>query len=150
MDSTERLPRVLFLCTHNSSRSQMAEGLLRSLGAGRVEALSAGTEPLSVRPEAAAVMGELGIDLSGHRAKAIDAYLEDPPDLVITVCDSSRRLCPTFPGSVRRLHWPFPDPTGHTGTQEEVEAFFRDVRDRIKLRIETWLQEGMAPLVPVS
>ncbi len=103
--------RVLFLCTHNSARSQMAEGLLRALGGDRFEVASAGTEATAVRPEAFAVMREIGIDLSGQTSKTLERYLDKPFDLVITVCDAAAESCPVFLGARRRLHWSFPDPS---------------------------------------
>lgn len=141
-----RPPRVLFLCTGNSCRSQIAEGWLRSLTSGRVAALSAGTDPVGVNPRAVAVMGEVGVDLSQHTSDAVSAFLEDPPDLIITVCSAADRNCPTFPGDVPVLHWPFDDPAGYEGTDDEVLAEFRRVRDEIRARIEAWLEEGLPPL----
>ena len=102
--------RVLFLCTHNSARSQMAEGLLRHLGGERFEAFSAGTEATHVRPLAVAAMAELGIDVSRQESKTLDRYLGEPFDAVITVCDQAAEACPVFPGAKRRLHWSFTDP----------------------------------------
>jgi arsenate reductase len=128
--------RVLFLCTHNSARSQMAEGLLRSLGGGRVEAHSAGTEATRVRPLAIRAMGELGIDIGGQESKALDRYLGQPFDVVVTVCDEANDACPVFFGAKRRWHWSFPDPSKATGTEEEQLATYRAVRDAIRARIE--------------
>jgi arsenate reductase (thioredoxin) len=127
--------RVLFLCTHNSARSQMAEGWLRHLGAERFEAFSAGTEATAVRPQATQVMAEVRIDLSGHTSKTFEQYLTQPWDYVITVCDQVREACPLFPGGKRRLHWSFPDPSQATGTEAEVLQVFREVRDAIRDRI---------------
>jgi arsenate reductase len=128
--------RILFLCTHNSARSQMAEGLLRHLGGERFEAFSAGTEATHVRPLAIGVMAELGIDISGQRSKTLHRYLGEPLDTVITVCDQANESCPVFPGASRRLHWSFEDPSKATGSDEEQRSVYRRVRDRIRERIE--------------
>ncbi len=133
--------RVLFLCTANSCRSQMAEGWLRTLAAERFEALSAGTHASSVNPRAVQVMAEVGIDLAVQRSKSIEEFLEDPPDVVVTVCDQAAEACPTLPGATRVLHWPFPDPAGARGTEEEVLGEFRAVRDAIGARLRAWLAE---------
>ena len=103
--------RVLFLCTHNSARSQVAEGLLRHLGGDQFEVYSAGTEATQVRPLAIRAMAELGIDISGQQSKTLDRYLGEPFDEVITVCDAAAEACPIFPGARRRRHWSFPDPS---------------------------------------
>ncbi len=126
---------VLILCTGNSARSQMAEGLLRHDAGDRFEVFSAGTHPSLVRPEAIAVMSELGIDLSSHRSKSVDEFAGKPIDVVITVCDNAREACPVFPARTRLLHWPFPDPAGVQGTQPEREAAFREVRDQIRKKL---------------
>lgn len=128
--------RVLFLCTHNSARSQMAEGLLRQLGGERFEALSAGTEATHVRPLAIKAMAELGIDISGQASKTLERYLEDSFDRVITVCDQANESCPVFFGARERLHWSFPDPSKATGSEEEQLGAYRAVRDAIRERIE--------------
>jgi arsenate reductase len=128
--------RVLFLCTHNSARSQMAEGLLRHLAGDRFEVHSAGTEATSVRPEAIKVMAELGVDISGQASKAIDGYLNKPFDYVVTVCDDANEACPVFLGAKNRLHWSFRDPSRATGSDEERLGVFRGVRDEILARIE--------------
>jgi arsenate reductase len=131
--------RVLFLCTHNSARSQMAEGLLRNLAGDRFEAYSAGTEATQVRPLAIRVMAELGIDIADQESKTFDRYLGDSFDAVITVCDQAAEACPVFPGAKRRLHWSFPDPSKATGTEEEQLAVYRAVRDDIAERIRAEL-----------
>jgi arsenate reductase len=135
--------RVLFLCTHNSSRSQMAEGLLRVRGGTRFQVFSAGTHPRAVHPLAVKAMAELGIDISeqaGHRAKGIEAFAEEPPmDLVVTVCDEAAEECPYFPRARRQEHWGFPDPSRATGSQGERLAIFRQVRDAIATRIDAFL-----------
>lgn len=128
--------RVLFICTHNSARSQMAEGLLRQLGGERFEVFSAGTEATLVRPLAIEAMGELGIDISGQTSKTLQRYLGEPFDEVITVCDTAAETCPVFPGAKRRRHWSFPDPSKATGSTEEQMAVYRRVRDDIRARIE--------------
>jgi len=132
---------ILILCTGNSARSQMAEGLLRHEAGDRFEVFSAGTRPTKVRPEAIAVMGELGIDLSGHRSKSADEFAGRALDYVITVCDNARETCPVFPGAVTRLHWPFEDPAAVEGSEAERLAAFRIVRDQIHARIRTFLHE---------
>jgi len=131
--------RVLFLCTHNSARSQMAEGLLRALGGDRFEVQSAGTEKTRVHPLAIRVMGERGIDISRHTSKRYDGLMETPWDYVITVCDAANEQCPFIPGVRERLHWSFEDPSRGTGTEEERLATFRKVRDQIETRIADWL-----------
>jgi arsenate reductase len=128
--------RVLFLCTHNSARSQMAEGLLRHLAADRFEAMSAGTQATRVRPLAVRAMEEIGVDISGQESKTLDRFLSEPFDYVITVCDDANEACPFFPGAKSRLHWSFEDPSRAEGPEEERLAVFRMVRDRIRARIE--------------
>jgi arsenate reductase (thioredoxin) len=135
--------RVLFLCVHNSSRSQMAEGLLRARGGGGYEAFSAGTQPRQVHPLAVRAMAELGIDISeaaGHRAKGLQEFAGQPMDLVVTVCDDAAEECPFFPGAKRQEHWSFPDPSAATGTDKERLAVFRRVRDAIAARIAAFLR----------
>lgn len=127
--------RVLFLCTHNSARSQMAEGLLRALAGDRFEAFSAGVVATEVRPLAIAAMAEIGIDIRGQRSRRLDEYLGRSFDLAITVCDEAREACPFFPGAARQLHWSFEDPSAATGTRAEQLAVFRRVRDEIETRI---------------
>ena len=130
--------RVLFLCTHNSARSQMAEGLLRHEAGERFEVFSAGTHPSKVRPEAIAVMKEIGIDISGHRSKSVDEFAGPDLDMVITVCDNAKESCPVFPGPTERLHWPFEDPASVEGTEEQRQDAFRRVRDQIHGRIRAY------------
>jgi arsenate reductase len=134
-----RRRRVLVLCTHNSARSQMAEGWLRALAGDRYEVASAGTEATGVHPLAVRAMAEVGIDLSGHASKTLDAFVARPWDHVITVCDSARERCPVFPGAAERLHWSFDDPSAATGSTEERLAAFRRVRDEIGGRLRGWL-----------
>lgn len=128
--------RVLFICTHNSARSQMAEGFLRALGSDRFAAFSAGTEATQVRPLAIRAMAEVGIDIAGQESKTLDRYRGEPFAAVVTVCDQANEACPHFPGAGRRLHWSFADPSRATGTEEEQLAVYRQVRDQIRARIE--------------
>ena len=130
---------VLILCTHNSARSQMAEGLLRALGGDRFAAFSAGTEATQVRPLAIRAMAELGIDIAGQQSKTLHRYLDQPFAEVITVCDDANESCPVFPGAASRRHWSFPDPSKATGSEEEQLAVYRHVRDAIRARIEAEL-----------
>jgi arsenate reductase len=141
----ESKPKVLFLCTGNSCRSQMAEGLLRHLGGSRFEAVSAGTRPVGLNPGAVAVMDELGIDISGHTSKHVDSLAGEDFRHVITVCDNARETCPVFPAAVNTLHWSFDDPAGASGTQEERMAVFRRVRDEIRARIQKFLDDSAVP-----
>jgi arsenate reductase (thioredoxin) len=134
--------RVLFLCTHNSARSQMAEGLLRYLAGDRFESHSAGTEATRVRPLAIRAMEEIGIDISGQESKTLERYLEESFDYVITVCDDANEACPFFPGAANRLHWSFEDPSRARGSEEEQLAVFRSVRDRINDRVRAELVNG--------
>jgi len=131
--------RVLFICTHNSARSQMAEGLLRHLGDDRFEVFSAGTEATFVRPMAIQAMAELGIDISHQQSKTLDRYLGEPFDDVITVCDTAAEVCPVFPGATRRRHWSFEDPSKATGSESEQLQVYRQVRNEIRSQIENEL-----------
>jgi arsenate reductase len=123
--------RVLILCTGNSARSQMAEGLLRSFGGDRFEVVSAGTKPSAVRAEAIAVMSELRIDISSHRSKHVLEFDGQHFDYVITVCDHANESCPIFPGDTERIHWSFPDPAAVEGSEAERLAAFRGVRNAL-------------------
>jgi arsenate reductase len=134
--------RVLFLCTHNSARSQMAEGLLCHLAGDRFEVMSAGTEATSVRPEATRAMAELGVDISGQSSKALERYLGETFDYVVTVCDDANETCPVFPGAKNRLHWSFRDPSRAEGSEEERLGVFRTVRDEIQDRIRKEFLDG--------
>jgi len=127
--------RVLILCTGNSARSQMAEGLLRHDAGNRFEVFSAGTKPTHVRPEAIAVMQELGIDISGHRSKSVDEFAGQHFDYVVTVCDHARDNCPVFPDATTRIHWGFEDPAAVEGSEERRLAAFRRVRDELRGRL---------------
>ena len=133
--------RVLVLCTGNSARSQMGEGLFREEGGGGYEVSSAGTRPSQVRPEAIAVMREIGIDISGHRAKSVDEFAGQEFDFVVTVCDSARDNCPVFPGATQRIHWSLEDPAAVQGTKEERLAAFRRIRDQLRKLVKTFLRE---------
>ena len=128
--------KVLFLCTHNSARSQMAEGLLRHLAGERFEVMSAGTVATQVRPLAVRALDELGIDISGQESTNMARYLGEPFDYVITVCDEANEACPFFPHAAERLHWSLPDPAAAEGTEEERLEVFQLVRDRLRDHIE--------------
>src|SRR5579871_577526 len=125
------MPKVLILCTGNSARSQMAEGLLRQLKGERFEVCSAGTEPSSVRREAITVMSEIGIDISGNRSKHVDEFAGQAFDYVLTVCDHAKESCPIYPGLKNRYHHSFEDPAALQGSEEENLAAFRRVRDQL-------------------
>jgi len=131
--------RILILCTGNSARSQMAEGLLRELAGERMEVWSAGSRPSTVNPLAIAAMRERGIDISRQRSKHLDEFLAQPFDVVLTVCDNAAANCPIFPGPAQRIHWSFPDPAAATGDETERLAVFRQVRDAIEARLREWL-----------
>ncbi len=128
--------RVLILCTGNSARSQMAEGLLRHDAGDRFEVASAGTKPSRVRPEAIAVMRELGIDIAGHRSKSVDEFAGQAFDYVLTVCDNAKESCPVFPGKTVRIHRSFADPAALEGSEEERLDLFRRVRDEMRLYLQ--------------
>ncbi len=134
--------RVLFLCTHNSARSQMAEGLLRRLAGDRFEAMSAGTEATHVRPEAISAMAEIGADISGQESEMLERYLGESFDYVVTVCDAANEACPFFPGARERLHWSIDDPSRVTGEFEARLEAFRSAREEIQARIERELISG--------
>ena len=131
--------RALILCTGNSARSQMAEGLLRHLAGDHFEVHSAGTKPSFVRPEAIAAMAEIGIDLSGHSSKSAEEFAGQPFDVVLTVCDNARESCPVYPGALRMVHRSFEDPAAVEGSEAERLASFRKVRDQIRVYFETEL-----------
>ncbi len=139
MDSNNK-QRVLILCTGNSARSQMAEGLLRLRAGDRFTVESAGTKPSLVRPEAITAMRELGVDLTTtHRSKSVDEFRGQRFDYVITVCDNANESCPVFPGNVTRIHWSFEDPAAATGDEAVRVAEFRRIRDQIDARFAEWL-----------
>jgi arsenate reductase len=132
--------RVLILCTGNSARSQMAEGLLREIGGGRFEAESAGVLASFVRPQAIEAMKEIEIDISGHRSKSVDEFSGQNFDYVITVCDNAKESCPIFTGNVKRIHWSFADPAEASGDNTERLAVFRRVRDEIREKLLDFVQ----------
>ena len=127
--------KVLFVCTGNSARSQMAEGFARHFGGEQIEAHSAGVEPSRLNPVAVAVMRERGIDISSHHSKAFDWDLARQMDVVVTVCGHANESCPVLPPEVKRLHWPLEDPAAAKGTDAEIMATFRLVRDQIESRV---------------
>lgn len=133
--------KVMFLCTGNSCRSQMAEGLARKLGQGRVAVYSAGLIPAGVNPYAKRVMKEIGIDISGQKSKVIDEELLRKMDIIITLCGNAALSCPVTPLEIKRLHWPIEDPVGTIGTDDEILEAFRKARDEIRERIEGFLAE---------
>jgi len=135
MSAQTKKKRVLFLCTGNSCRSQMAEGLLRELAGNEFDAASAGTNPTQVNPTAVRVMAEAAIDITGQHSKPVEEMIGQRFDYVITVCDRAREACPLFPGAARQLHWSFEDPAEATGTEEERLRVFRRVRDEIAERV---------------
>lgn len=131
--------RVLFLCTHNSARSQMAEGLLRRLGGDAFEVFSAGTEKTRVHPLAIEAMRESGIDITDQSSKTLDAFEGEHFDYVITVCDRANDSCPVFPGATERIHWSFEDPSAATGTDADRLRAFRTIRDAIQQRLRMFV-----------
>ncbi len=139
------IKKVLFICTGNSARSQMAEGLLNTLGSGRWRAQSGGLFPSYVHPLAIRAMAEIGIDISQQTSKSMDSFLEDDFDYIVTLCDHAAKACPVFPGQAKRLHWSLEDPAIAVGTIDERLMVFRKVRDEIKKRIEG-LIESESPL----
>ncbi len=130
-------PKVLFLCTGNSARSQMAEGYLRSVADGRFDVMSAGIDPKGLNPLAVAAMREIGIDIAGQRSKDITELLGTPVQFVVTVCSNAREKCPVFPATVKFVHWDLDDPAAVQGTEEEKLAAFRKVRDEIFAHIDS-------------
>jgi arsenate reductase len=134
--------RVLFLCTHNAARSQMAEAFLRKHGGERFEAMSAGLEPTTVHPLTVRAMNEVGLDISGQQAKGLDAYLgKATVQIAIIVCEQAQKNCPRiYPFAMQRLYWPFEDPAACKGTEPEQLQKFRDVRDQIEAKIVEWLK----------
>ncbi|HWQ63666.1 MAG TPA: arsenate reductase ArsC [Methanospirillum sp.] len=132
--------KVLFICTHNSARSQMAEGYLNAKYSDRYEGFSAGTEVTRVHPLAIRAMEEIGIDISYHRSKALIEFFDLDIDLVVTVCDSANAACPMFPGAKKMIHVSFPDPSSATGSEEDQMKLFRQVRDEIIIWIDANLK----------
>ncbi len=145
MTDSARTVRVLFLCVHNSARSQMAEGMLRAWGGAGFEAHSAGNEATEVRPLAVAAMAEINIDIRGQRSKTVDEYSGQPFDYAITVCDDAREACPYFPGATHQVHWRFDDPSAAQGSEAERLAVFRRVRDEIGEQVRGFVAEPSAP-----
>jgi arsenate reductase (thioredoxin) len=135
---------VLVLCTGNSARSQMAEGLLRHFAGGAVEVYSAGTKPVGVNPLAVEAMRELNIDISAHRSKSVSEFANQDFDTVITVCDSAAEQCPIFPGAPQRIHWSLPDPAAVAGTHAERLQSFRQVREALAAHLRQFLSEHVA------
>jgi arsenate reductase len=138
--------RVLILCTGNSARSQMAEGLLRHDGGGAFVVDSAGLEPSFVRVEAIEAMREIGIDISSHRSKSIDEFIGRPFDYVITVCDNANQNCPMFPAATNRLHWSIEDPAAVSGDERTRLEAFRSARDNLRKRLSKFIEEGKEAL----
>ena len=134
--------RVLFLCIHNSARSQMAEGLLRQLAGDRFDVFSAGIEAASLRPEAVAAMKELGLDISTQRSKSVDEYTGKPFDVVVTTCDEAKEACPLFPGARRMLHWNVPDPAAVDGDPGDRAVAFRAAREMLRQKIQDVFSPG--------
>ncbi len=137
----KKLPKVIFLCTANSCRSQMAEGFAKHLGKGIIEPFSAGLFSFHIIPMAIEVMKEAGIDISGQKSKAIDHKLLNNMDIIITLCTNAETSCPATPPAIKRLHWPIKDPVGARGTKDEVLQDFRRARDEIKEKIENFINE---------
>lgn len=136
--------KVMFVCTGNSARSQMAEGFARHLGQGKIEAYSAGMEPSRLNPFAVAVMQEKGIDISEQRSKAFDDELARRMDVVVTVCGNADERCPVLPPEVKKLHWPLEDPAAARGSDAEILAKFREIRDLIEGRVRDLVQALLA------
>jgi arsenate reductase len=142
MTDEQQNTRVLFLCTGNSARSQMAEAWLRQLGGDRFSVFSAGLEPHGVNPFTIQVMEETGYDMSDHRSKHLEEFIGKIDfDYLITVCGNADERCPVFPGMGTRIHWPFEDPAAFIGTDEEKLAFFQKIRDQIRAKIQDWLEQ---------
>jgi arsenate reductase len=131
--------RVIFVCTHNSARSQMAEGMLRAWAGDRFEVVSAGTEQTRVRPEAIAVMAEIGVDISGHTSKTLEPFMGQDFSWLITVCDQAKEACPTIPGVRQQAHWSIDDPSGVEGDEEARLEAFRTARDHLRDRVHMFV-----------
>ncbi|MDQ3691860.1 MAG: arsenate reductase ArsC [Chloroflexota bacterium] len=140
--------RVLFVCTHNSARSQMAEGMLRAWGGDKFEPFSAGTDPGEIRPEAITVMDEIAIDIRGQRSKGLDEFAGQEFEWLITVCDRARTECSNIPGVANPAHWGIEDPSAGEGTDEERLAVFREVRDDIRNRMHIFILAASRDDVP--
>jgi arsenate reductase len=139
MKEDSLMQRVLILCTANSARSQMAEGLLRHIAGDRFEVHSAGAQPSVVNPFAIQAMAKRGIDIRGQRSKNLSEFLHTPFDYVITVCDNAAETCPVFPGPAQRIHWSFPDPAAVAGDDAARLASFEQVRDGLEARFRAWV-----------
>jgi len=148
MTARENKLRVLILCTGNSARSQMAEGLLRHLGGTRYEVFSAGTKPAGVNPLAIEAMREVGIDISTQRSKSVAEFAGQEFAAVITVCDNAAEECPIFPGAPQRAHWSLPDPAAVSGTEQEKLGAFRKVRDELERRIQSFVNSVVSGAHP--
>ena len=133
--------KVIFICTGNACRSQMAEGLLRHMAGDKFEVYSAGSHPSRLHPASVAVMAEWNIDITHHTSEPINDYLETGIDIVITVCDNAQQICPTFPGNVKRIHWGLDDPYHGWGAKPEDLLPYREIRDELKRRIKVFLTE---------
>ena len=133
--------KVIFICTGNACRSQMAEGLLRQMAGDKFEVYSAGSHPSRLHPASVAVMAEWNIDITHHTSEPINVYLETGIDIVITVCDNAQQICPTFPGNVKRIHWGLDDPYHGWGSEPEDLLPYRETRDELKDRIKVFLTE---------
>lgn len=136
------MKKIMFVCTGNSARSQMAEGLAREMSANRWEVYSAGLEPKTVNPYAIKAMQEIGLDISGQRSKELDYELMQQMDLIVTLCDNAKESCPVVPSHIQTLHWSLEDPATASGSEAEILSVFRRTRDEIKERIETLLKSG--------
>jgi arsenate reductase len=137
--------RVLFICLHNSARSQMAEGMLRAFAGDRFDVFSAGIEASTIRPEAIAVMEEIGLDIRTQESKTLERYVGEPFDWLVTVCDTARQRCPVFPGVEQTAHWGVDDPAEVSGTEEERLHAFRMARDELRNRIRLFVATASRP-----
>jgi len=138
------MKKILVLCTGNSCRSQLAEGFLRHFAGDKAQIYSAGIETHGVNPKAIATMAEIGIDISGHTSNNVNEYADINFDYVITVCDNAKENCPFFPTKAQKFHYNFPDPAKATGTEEEIKAEFREVREMIKTYCENFVKENLS------
>ena len=139
----ENKTKVIFICTGNSCRSQMAEGLLRDMAGDRFEVFSAGSHPSRLHPASIIVMAELEIDISNHSADSIDKYLDKDIDIVITVCDNARQVCPVFSGNVKRIHWSIDDPFHGWGAEPSDLIPYREIREILKDRLESFINQEL-------
>ena len=135
------MKKIMFLCTANSCRSQMAEGFAREYGKGIIETFSAGLFPSYVHPRAIEVMKETGIDISNQKSKAIDEKILKQMDIIITLCGHAEAMCPMTPPAIKKIHWPIEDPVGTTGTEEDIINAFRKARDEIKIKIQGLIKD---------